>query len=316
MIPMLGTQDLIGRLSKHNNPFLADYYAFYSSWFGGIVTEPHLMLLPIDDHMVHRGDGVFEAIKTVDRHVYLLDAHLKRLLYSAEKIALSHRYTTNEIKDIILTTLAVANRPDVAIRVFLSRGPGSFSVNPYDAVDAQLYVAITKRPDPKPIQYKNGVSVGLSHVACKSSEMAQTKTCNYLPNVLMKKEAVDRGLDYVVGRDPHGYITESATENIVIIDSDGIITHPTLEYILKGTMMIRMCELAREMGFETAARSITVEDIYSAREIMMTGTTLDVLPVVKFESQQIATGQPGIVTQKLGAAIAHDILHGPHSVRF
>ena len=27
----------------------------------GIVTDPKLMTVPVDDHLVHRGDGVFEA---------------------------------------------------------------------------------------------------------------------------------------------------------------------------------------------------------------------------------------------------------------
>ena len=36
------------------------YWAFYSSQLGGIVTDPALMVIPFDDHMVHRGHGVFQ----------------------------------------------------------------------------------------------------------------------------------------------------------------------------------------------------------------------------------------------------------------
>ena len=35
--------------------------AFYSSDLGGIVTHPALMLVAIDDHMVHRGHAVFDT---------------------------------------------------------------------------------------------------------------------------------------------------------------------------------------------------------------------------------------------------------------
>lgn len=31
------------------------FRSFYSSLTGGVVTDPALMVLPIDDHMVHRG---------------------------------------------------------------------------------------------------------------------------------------------------------------------------------------------------------------------------------------------------------------------
>ena len=40
-----------------------NYFAMYSSVLDGIATDPALMLVPVDDHLVHRGDGIFEALK-------------------------------------------------------------------------------------------------------------------------------------------------------------------------------------------------------------------------------------------------------------
>ena len=39
----------------------SEYKAFYSSDLGGIVTHPALMVVAIDDHMVHRGHAVFDT---------------------------------------------------------------------------------------------------------------------------------------------------------------------------------------------------------------------------------------------------------------
>ncbi len=102
------------------------------------------MQLPLDDHMVHRGDGVFEAMKVVSGRIYLIDAHLERLLYSASCIGLSSPWTLAEIKAIIQETLAVTEQQKASIRVFLSRGPGDFSANPYDAIAPQLYVVVMR----------------------------------------------------------------------------------------------------------------------------------------------------------------------------
>jgi 4-amino-4-deoxychorismate lyase len=33
----------------------------YSSVVGGIILDPSMMVIPIDDHMVHRGHGVFDT---------------------------------------------------------------------------------------------------------------------------------------------------------------------------------------------------------------------------------------------------------------
>lgn len=293
-----------------------EYYAFYSSWFGGIIKDPKLMLLPIDDHMVHRGDGVFEAMKAVKRSVYLMDEHLQRLFISAGKIALKTSLSLEQMKHIILETLRAANRDDVIIRIFLSRGPGSFSPNPYDSIESQFYVIITELKTPPREKYEKGVLIGKSDLPIKSSWMAQVKSCNYLPNVLMKKEAVDRGLDFVIGVDADKHITESATENVMIVDPSGTLMHPPFDNILRGTTMIRACELAREHGLPTDVKSISVKDLQSAREVIMVGTTLSVLPVVKFENYKIGTGMPGEVCKKLNELLKNDLEFGPRRTSF
>lgn len=306
-IPIFTESEIFEHLAATQNPFFEDYYAFYSSWFGGIVKNPRLMLLPIDDHMVHRGDGVFEAIKVTGRSVYLLDEHLQRLFTSAEKIALKSPFNMEKIKEVTLATLRAADQNDALIRIFLSRGPGNFSVNPYDSIAPQLYIIITKPKPPVAEKYQRGVCIGKSAVPAKSAWMAQIKSCNYLHNVLMKKEAVDRNLDFVIALDEADHVTESATENMMIVDQDGVLVHPPLANILKGTMMLRACELAEKDGFKVVARPIPLPELTSAREVMMAGTTLNVLPVVQFEGQIIGDGKPGFVSKKLLQLILADI---------
>ncbi len=314
-IQMIDEKQIIERIKARKNPFFNQYYALYSSWFGGIVTDPHLMLLPLDDHMVHRSDGVFEAMKAVGRAVYLLDEHLQRLSKSAQLIALDVP-DLDHISDVIRQTLQAANKDHATIRVYLSRGPGNFTVNPYDSIGAQLYVVITELKEPPMAHYEHGVSIGLSQIPVKSSWMARIKSCNYLPNVLMKKEAVDRKLDYVIGINEQGHITESATENIMIVDENGVLSHPILESILEGTTMMRACELAREQGVATCARKISMDDLKSAREVMITGTTLNVLPVVQLEDSSVGNGKPGLIAKRLNTWMIDDIKKGERSLSF
>ena len=59
------------------------YWAFYSSQLGGIVTDPALMVLPFDDHMVHRGHGIFDTAALTAGKIYDLEAHLDRFIRSA-----------------------------------------------------------------------------------------------------------------------------------------------------------------------------------------------------------------------------------------
>lgn len=315
-IAVLDDREALEKILSRNNSNTDHYYAFYSSFFGGIVKNPKLMLIPLDDHMVHRGDGVFEAMKAVSRSVYLLDAHLERLFLSAQKISLVMPHSIDELKMLIIETLKVANRDDAIIRIFISRGPGNFSVDPYNTIGSQIYIIITELSTPTEEKYLHGVKIGKSLIPVKPSWLAQIKSCNYLPNVLMKKEAIDRSLDYVIGICENGYLKESATENIMILDKHNTLVYPPLDTILKGTTMIRVCELAKEEGIAAEIKPISVADLLSAKEAFITGTSLDVLPIAEFEGQKIGNGYASNVAKKLRALVQHDLLSGPYRTPF
>ncbi|RLB06771.1 MAG: aminodeoxychorismate lyase, partial [Deltaproteobacteria bacterium] len=85
-IKVISASEFSDLLTKLKRDYQSQYYAMYSSLWNGIVTDPVLMLVPVDDHMVHRGDGVFEAFKCVNGNLYNVHRHLKRLEYSASQV--------------------------------------------------------------------------------------------------------------------------------------------------------------------------------------------------------------------------------------
>src|SRR5918993_5243242 len=106
------------------------FSAFYSSQLGGIVTDAALMVLPFDDHMVHRGHGIFDTAGLVDGRIYDLDAHLDRFIRSAERSRLTLPGSLEDMRAIIVGTTAASGRRDGAIRYWLSSGPGSLELTP------------------------------------------------------------------------------------------------------------------------------------------------------------------------------------------
>lgn len=293
-------------------PYHAGYYAMYSSVFDGIVTDPVLMMLPIDDHMVHRGDGVFEALKAVNGRLYNLSAHLDRLLSSARGLALPMPAAFSRIEGIVVGTVQAGKRPDVMVRIFVSRGPGGFGVNPYECPASQLYVVASALGTPFMQVHPEGARVQTSRVQAKSAAMANIKNCNYAPNVLMKKEAVDAGVDFSVGFDENGCLTEGATENMGIVSRDNRLLFPKLDRILAGTTMLRIMALAEELvaGGTLAAvgfADISRQDILAAREFLIAGTTINVAAAVAFDAHVIGDGRPGPVYRLLSARLERDL---------
>ena len=294
------------------HPYQDGYFAMYSSLYGGIVTDPALMLLPIDDHMVHRGDGIFEALKRVNGAIYNLAAHLDRLDQSAKALFLQLPVARPELESIIAETVEASGKADCMVRVYVSRGPGSFSVNPYDCPSAQLYVVVTALGTPFMALHPEGGRVCSSRVAAKSASMSHIKNCNYAPNVLMKKEAVDAGVHFAAGFDEHGFLTEGAIENMGVVTRDNRLLFPKLDRILAGTTMLRVMDLARTLIpsrqlKDVAFAYISRQDILSAAEFIITGTTINVAAGVEFDGQPIGTGKPGPVYRALSALLDEDM---------
>jgi 4-amino-4-deoxychorismate lyase len=107
----------------------------YSSALGGIVTDPAMMAVPIDDHLVHRGHCVFDTCNVHGGKAYGIDFHLDRLFSSAAVSRIERIPPRDELKSAILATLAVAGEPEgVFARFWLSAGRGDFSVSPRELV--------------------------------------------------------------------------------------------------------------------------------------------------------------------------------------
>ena len=162
-------------LDKLNRPYHESYLAMYSSVYDGIVTDPTLMMVPIDDHMVHRGDGIFETFKCVDGAIYNFDAHLERLQRSAANLDFNLPVDMEQLREIVMETTRAGKEQGCYIRMFISRGPGSFGVNPYDCPAAQLYVVVTKAPKAFMETHPDGATVKTSSIPVKHPFFAGVK---------------------------------------------------------------------------------------------------------------------------------------------
>lgn len=294
-IKIKSSEDILSQLaSRPLQPWETNYLAHYSSYWDGIVKDPRLLLIPVDDHLVHRGDGVFEAFRTIDNKFYLLEAHLERLRQSAHAIGLHIPWSDDLIKSILRQLVATANEPHLMFRLFVSRGTGGFTTNPYECPTSHLTIVACRFKAMPKEKYQSGVMIGRSKYLQKPEPYSAIKSCNYLPNVLMKKEAVDRKLDFVVAFNDANLLTESSTENIFILNEQNELLHPRYGSILKGTTLFRTLTLAREkLGLMIRETAITEEMLLKAQEVFMVGTTLDVLPVSRYEGQTYKVGPVG-----------------------
>ncbi|MFP4169112.1 MAG: aminotransferase class IV [Desulfonatronovibrionaceae bacterium] len=303
---ILEENEYIKHLLSRHRPNEEDCLAFYDHRLGAVCRNPRLMLVPVDDHLVHRGDGVFETLKMINRRVYLLDAHLERLQKSCRGLDIRMPAPAEEIRALVLDLLRAVDEESALVSMYVGRGPGGFTTDIRECPESSLYIVIRRMHHRPESFWEKGVTVFKTGIPAKQGYLARIKTVNYLPNVLMKKEAVEKGYDFPLCFDENNFLAEGATENVIVVDENGKLIIPDFVNALAGTTLMRALELIKhEKNF--IFRSISEDELYSAREIIMVGTTLDAVGVIRYNDKPVHDVRPGPVALRLRQLLREDV---------
>ena len=314
-LPILNADEVLKRFGALRAKQPVKFWAFYSSQLGGVVTDPSLMVLPFDDHMVHRGHGIFDTAGLVNGKLYDLEAHLDRFLRSAERSKLKLPGTRESMRDIIIATTAASGHRDGSIRYWLSSGPGSLELTPAAGAEPGFFVMVFAGLVYPDRWYTEGLRVMTTTYPIKPPLYAITKTTNYLPNVLMQMEAKEAGFDNGVFIDAAGHVGESSNMNVAFVTKDGALVHPKFDHILSGCTSLRLLELApalKDRGVITSVevRDITVDEAHAAREMLLIGSSIKVAPIIQWDAKVVGDGKPGPVAAALLQLLEEDMRTG------
>ena len=306
---VLSETEVLSRLrSRRGQP---GYLAMFSSWLGGVVIDPALMQIPLDDHLVHRGHGVFDTCTLSDGNLYRLGIHMDRLLTSAALARIEHSWTKEDLIQMVMDTASQARVKDGAVRYWLTAGPGGFSPSPQECEEACFYCVII---DPVPLgsTHSDPMSAGIPEATVLDTPMkppllATIKSNNYLLNVLTHMEAVDRGGTFGVLVDDQGYVAESCVLNVVFITKEGVLRTPPFDGILLGTTVRRIMELAETTLIqEGLLASVNQSPILASEvpgdvisEMFLCGGDTHLYPVTSWDEIAVGDGHVGPVAKRL-----------------
>jgi 4-amino-4-deoxychorismate lyase len=317
----LSTQEAMdGLYSSQHATQRTKFVAFYSSELGGIVTDPALMVVQLDDHMVHRGHAVFDTATMTEGFIYQLGPHVERFLASAARanIPLPPRTSPEQLVRIILETAAASQELNGHIRYFLSAGRGGFGLSSSECIHSSLYVIVSRTDEAvrDSEEHLTGWKVKTSPVPSKDPYFATLKSTNYLPNALAVIDAQAEGFDQGIFLDSNGNVAEGPNMNLGVILHDGTLIIPPFETSLPGITVRRALELAEgamtrgilDGVAKIERRHIGVDEAKGAAEVFLVGSTLPVMSVVKWDDKVIGDGQPGIASLQLRALVQGDMM--------
>jgi Branched-chain amino acid aminotransferase/4-amino-4-deoxychorismate lyase len=124
------------------------------------------------------------------------------------------------------------------------------------------------------------------------------KSVNLLANVMARQRAKEAGaFEAILIRE--ALVTEGSVSNVVVVRNGAIQTAPEGHRILSGVTRAIVLELAKKEGIPVSETFVTRQELLAASEVFLTGTTVEVLPVVRIDGHVIGTGSPGALSQLL-----------------
>lgn len=254
--------------------------------------------ISIEDRGFQFGDGVYEVVRTYGGLPFQLGAHLARLERSARAIDLTMPVNATKWEEWVHEGIKRAGYPECKVYVQLTRGVAVRDhLFPRNTTPTIVMCVREMRPL-DPILCQTGVVVmTMDDVRWGRCDI---KSINLLPNVLARQRASESGaFEAVLVR--QDMVTEGAISNVMIVRASHLITPPEGPHILSGVTRQFVLDLARKDGIPVQERTIDLTEFRQAEEVFLTGTTIEVLPVVRIDNALVGSGQPGLLTTRLRA---------------
>lgn len=298
--------DLLQALESSLNEFETRILAMYNSRVSGIIKDPLLMNIAIDDHMVHRGHAVFDTVSVINGRAYNLRRHLRRIENSASLARIPLPYSIPEIETIILDLAACTNDQNLFIRYWISAGPGSMAI--YPNPNSSTFYAIAYHSDAF-IKFGNKSDCFVS-VPTKPKILANIKSNNYLLNALCCMESLEKGGSSGIQLCPNGDIAEGSINNVAFVLPGKVFVTPKYDFILNGTTIERVLIFAEKLVQEgllnrIEQRDLTVEEVLQCEEAMKVGGD-SVSGLLKLDDMVINNGLEGEVSKRLKEMLKAD----------
>jgi branched-chain amino acid aminotransferase len=274
----------------------------------GRIADARDAVVPVFDHGFLYGEGVYETLRTYSGKPFLYDRHMRRLRKSADMIRLSVPFSDQDIAERIEMTIGAASDwpslSEAYIRILLTRGVGELTYDPKACPTPSLIIIVKPLPPIPEAHFEQGVSVSLVEIVRNhpASVNPLIKSNNLLNNALAMQEALRRGSYEAVMRNYRGELTECTQANLFIVRGDEVVTPPLEAGLLAGITREFLFEIGDSEGIEVREAALIDADLFGADEAFMTGTTREVLPIVRVDGQAVGSGIPGPMTRRLLAA--------------
>ncbi len=252
------------------------------------------------DWGVVRSDCTYDVVHVWKNRFFRLDHHLDRFQRSVAKLRLQLPFDRETLEATLHKCVSMSGLQDAYVSMTCTRGRPAKGVrdprlaknNFYCFAVPFVWLATMEQQDV-------GAHMHISSIPRIPAESVDPTIKNYhwIDMEMSLFEAYENDANFVVLKDRDGNITEGPGYNVFALHNGKWITpdHGVLEGVTRQTVL----DLCNELNVTAAPEKMTVEDLRSADEILVTSTAGGVMPVTKLNGRKIGDGTPGPATTRL-----------------
>jgi D-alanine transaminase len=260
--------------------------------------------VPVLDRGFLFGDAVYEVLRIYCGRPWLLEEHFQRLARSLAALCIQG-VDLARLRRRLAETIESGAFQEAIAYLQVTRGaaprhsPFPVGIRPLEILYVQEF------HDPYREARQHGASA-ITHADLRWGR-CDIKSTNLLGNVLAMQAAVEQGCQEALMYLPDGTLTEGTHTSFFGVLDSVVLTAPNSNAILPGITRGHVLRLTERAGVPVREQTLTRACLAKVSELFLTGTTTEVMPVIKMDGQPVGDGRPGPVTRRLQEAYAEAV---------
>jgi D-alanine transaminase len=261
------------------------------------------------------GDAVYEVLRVYRGRPWLLEEHFDRLARSlhAIRVPVASRSSLGEggtakgvdlkrLRQRMLDTIAAGPFIEATVYIQITRGVAPRThVFPAETPSLEFLFVQEFLDHYAPVRQ---TGAGVITLPDTRWDRCDIKSTNLLANVLAAQAANEAGCREALFYLPDGTLTEGTHTSFFGVLNGALLTAPTSPAILPGITRGLILRLAKQAGIPVEEHVLKRDDLSRVSELFLTGTTSEILPIVRVDDRPIGESKPGLITRRLQEAYA------------
>ncbi len=262
--------------------------------------------VPVWDRGFLFGDSVYEVCRLYHGRCWLEAEHFARLRRSLKELEFPP-VNVDRLVDRVYKTIGASKVLEGTVYIQITRGvaPRAHAFPDPPVPPTELIVVRPYDDAPTARLRETGVKV-ISHPDWRWKR-CDIKSTNLLANCLATEAARRAGCQEAILVDSAGVVTEATHTSLLWARQGRLEGTPDGPEILPGTTRKLVLRLLKKLEIPFVESRVTLPELMAADELILVGTTTEVVPIIQVDDTPIASGRPGPLAGRLWGAYRDEV---------